>query len=240
MTESTTSAARRLQPVGKRRRRKRLRNVDPQASTRVEILKSAAAAFRRLGYHGATVEQIAAALHMKKGNLYYYFKNKQELLFFCQDHSLDRLIDAAQSISALTDIPEDEKLMINSSRSVIAVGLAELDARIARAAQDGEAEVAHFRRAVELQDKLGYMEPPEWHYSVREALGAALLRHGNAAEAEAVFRKDLEMNPRNGRSLFGLLEALQAQQKFSSIEWVKREFADAWKHSPLKLAVTDL
>jgi tetratricopeptide (TPR) repeat protein len=137
-------------------------------------------------------------------------------------------------------IPEDEKLMINSSRSVIAVGLAELDARIARAAQDGEAEVAHFRCAVELQDKLGYMEPPEWHYSVREALGAALLRHGNAAEAEAVFRKDLEINPRNGRSLFGLLEALQAQQKFSSIEWVKREFADAWKHSPLKLAVTDL
>jgi TetR/AcrR family transcriptional regulator len=44
--------------------RRRLRNVDPNAATRVEILKSAAKAFRKLGYHGATVEQIAAALHM--------------------------------------------------------------------------------------------------------------------------------------------------------------------------------
>jgi AcrR family transcriptional regulator len=58
---------------------------------RVEILKSAAAAFRKLGYHGATVEQIAAALHMKKGNLYYYFRNKEDILFACHQYSLDRL-----------------------------------------------------------------------------------------------------------------------------------------------------
>ena len=49
--------------------------VANNASTRVEILKSAAIAFRRLGYHGATVEQIAATLKMKKGNLYYYYRN---------------------------------------------------------------------------------------------------------------------------------------------------------------------
>ena len=55
-------------------------------------MKSAAKAFRRLGYHGATVEQIAAALHMKKGNLYYYFKNKEEILFACHQYSLDQLI----------------------------------------------------------------------------------------------------------------------------------------------------
>jgi len=76
-----------------RRRAKRPRNADRQASTRVDILKSAAAAFRRLGYHGATVEQIAAALHMKKGNLYYYFKNKEEILFACHQYSLDRLTE---------------------------------------------------------------------------------------------------------------------------------------------------
>ena len=72
-------------------RARRSRNADPHASTRVEILKSAAKAFRKLGYHGATVEQIAAALHMKKGNLYYYFKNKEEILFACHNYSLDRL-----------------------------------------------------------------------------------------------------------------------------------------------------
>ncbi len=71
------------------RRPRRIRNADPNASTRIDILKSAAKAFRKLGYHGATVEQIAAALHMKKGNLYYYFKNKEDILYACHDYSLD-------------------------------------------------------------------------------------------------------------------------------------------------------
>jgi TetR/AcrR family transcriptional regulator len=79
----------------KRRRRRRIvkggRRSEISAATRVEILKSAAAAFRKLGYHGATVEQIAAALQMKKGNLYYYFKNKEEILFACHEYSHDRL-----------------------------------------------------------------------------------------------------------------------------------------------------
>jgi TetR/AcrR family transcriptional regulator, cholesterol catabolism regulator len=79
----------------KRRRRRRLatgaRRSEISAATRIEILKSAAAAFRKLGYHGATVEQIAAALRMKKGNLYYYFKNKEEILFACHAYSHDRL-----------------------------------------------------------------------------------------------------------------------------------------------------
>jgi TetR/AcrR family transcriptional regulator, cholesterol catabolism regulator len=109
MTESTTSIGRAHQPGRKRRRRKRARNVDPKASTRVEILKSAAAAFRRLGYHGATVEQIAAVLHMKKGNLYYYFKNKEEILFACHQYSLDQLMTLMHEIRH-SGLRADEKL----------------------------------------------------------------------------------------------------------------------------------
>jgi tetratricopeptide (TPR) repeat protein len=137
-------------------------------------------------------------------------------------------------------VPEEEMLMTNSSRSILAIGVEDLDARIARARNDADAEVAHFRRAVELEDKLNYMEPPEWHYPVRESLGGALLRQGKAAEAEAVFRKDLELNPRNGRSLFGLLEALKKQSKSVSVDWIQKEFGEAWKHSPLELRVEDL
>jgi AcrR family transcriptional regulator len=96
-SESTTSVERVPKP-GRARRRRRPRNADPQASTRVDILKSAAKAFRRLGYHGATVEQIATALHMKKGNLYYYFKNKEEMLFACHQYSLDRLMQLLEEI----------------------------------------------------------------------------------------------------------------------------------------------
>jgi TetR/AcrR family transcriptional regulator, cholesterol catabolism regulator len=75
----------------------------------VDILKSAAAAFRRLGYHGATVEQIAAALHMKKGNLYYYFRNKEEILFACHQYSLERLLALLGEVE-LSGLPPDEKI----------------------------------------------------------------------------------------------------------------------------------
>jgi len=108
MTESTEAAgggpARRP-----RRRSRRPHNIDPNASTRVDILKSAAKAFRKLGYHGATVEQIAAALHMKKGNLYYYFKNKEEILFACHQYSLDRLMHLFDEVQQSGAGP-DEKL----------------------------------------------------------------------------------------------------------------------------------
>jgi TetR/AcrR family transcriptional regulator, cholesterol catabolism regulator len=72
-------------------------------------MKSAAKAFRKLGYHGATVEQIASALRMKKGNLYYYFKNKEEILLACHQYSLDRLTQVLDDIEA-GDAPPDEKL----------------------------------------------------------------------------------------------------------------------------------
>jgi AcrR family transcriptional regulator len=107
-SESTSSLARAAKP-GRAKRRKRPRNADPQASTRVDILKSAAKAFRRLGYHGATVEEIATALHMKKGNLYYYFKNKEEILFACHQYSLDRLTLLLEEVET-SGAPADLKL----------------------------------------------------------------------------------------------------------------------------------
>jgi len=75
------------------------------AVTRVEILKSAATAFRRYGYHGATVEKIAAALRMKKGNLYYHFKNKEEILFACHQYSLDQLLALLEEVEGAQSQP---------------------------------------------------------------------------------------------------------------------------------------
>jgi len=70
------------------------------ADRRIEILKSAAAAFRRRGYHGASVDEIASALEMTKGNLYYYFRNKEEILYACHDYSLDVLLALMQDVQA--------------------------------------------------------------------------------------------------------------------------------------------
>ena len=76
---------------------------------RNEILKSAAAAFRRRGYHGASVDEIASALEMTKGNLYYYFRNKEEILHACHDYSLDILLALVAEVETDSARP-DEKL----------------------------------------------------------------------------------------------------------------------------------
>jgi TetR/AcrR family transcriptional regulator len=76
---------------------------------RVEILKTAAAAFRRRGYHGASVDEIATSLEMTKGNLYYYFQNKEEILYACHDYSLNLILGVMDDIRQ-ADTPADEKL----------------------------------------------------------------------------------------------------------------------------------
>lgn len=107
LTPKSTPAGRATRP--RRRRRGRARNARATASTRVDILKAAARAFRKLGYHGATVEEIASALHMKKGNLYYYFRNKEEILFACHQYSLDRLMQLLEHVEG-SGLTPDEKL----------------------------------------------------------------------------------------------------------------------------------
>ena len=78
------------------------------ADRRIEILKSAAAAFRRRGYHGASVDEIASALEMTKGNLYYYFRNKEEILYACHDYSLDVLLALMLDVQAGGSRPDDK------------------------------------------------------------------------------------------------------------------------------------
>lgn len=63
-----------------------------------EILASAIAAFRRDGYHGTSMEQIADQLLMTKGSLYYYFEDKEEILFAAHDRALDRLLEELEQV----------------------------------------------------------------------------------------------------------------------------------------------
>jgi TetR/AcrR family transcriptional regulator len=76
---------------------------------RLEILRSAASAFTRSGFTRATMGEIADKVQMAKGNLYYYFPSKQDLLFFCQYESLGRLINEASTITK-SKLDADEQL----------------------------------------------------------------------------------------------------------------------------------
>ena len=137
-------------------------------------------------------------------------------------------------------VPDDAIWGLNQTKAVLAIARASLDARIAAAKRDRKAAIAAWEVAVDAQDRLAYDEPPPWYCPVRESLGAALFVDGQKEEAEKIFREDLERNPRNPRSLFGLWECLKAQKKTADAEWLRRAFQDAWKNSEVDIRMEDL
>ncbi|HEX4948510.1 MAG TPA: hypothetical protein VFZ34_17685, partial [Blastocatellia bacterium] len=146
-----------------------------------------------------------------------------------------------QTFSSLVkSLPGETPFGLNPAKDVLTVAEHVLTARIAWAEGNKAAAIEAFRQGVAAQDALNYDEPPGWYYPVRESLGAALLLNGNATEAEKVFRADLEYNPRNGRSLLGLLESLKAQGKTDAARWVETEFKTAWKNADVALKVENL
>jgi tetratricopeptide (TPR) repeat protein len=115
-----------------------------------------------------------------------------------------------------------------------------LSGKVALLSSDGEAALAHFRQGVEIEDTLPYLEPATWRYPVREALGGALLTLNRPKEAEAVFRADLQRNPNSGRSLFGLMTALERQGRRDEASRVRAQFQEAWKRADIQLRAEEL
>jgi tetratricopeptide (TPR) repeat protein len=152
--------------------------------------------------------------------------------------------DAAAARDAFTAarnaLPPGTGFGFNPGARVLDVAAAVLDARLATAAGDRKGALSAWQRAVDAQDLLAYDEPADWYYPVRESLGGALLAAGKPAEAEAVFRADLEHNPRNGRSLFGLAESLRAQKRDADAAWVRAQFEAAWREADGPLVREDL
>src|SRR5438045_7125958 len=57
-------------------------------------MRAAARVFRARGFAAAGMRDIAVAAELSPANLYHYFRGKEELLFFCQDRAVERLLDA--------------------------------------------------------------------------------------------------------------------------------------------------
>ena len=107
----------------------------------------------------------------------------------------------------------------------------------ARLAPDPAAAIPAWKRAVAVQDRLGYSEPLPFYYPVRESLGAALMAATRYPDAERTFREDLARNKGNGWSLFGLWRALAAQTREREAERARRDFLDAWPSSDMTLSL---
>ena len=140
--------------------------------------------------------------------------------------ALNALLDHQAFRTTLKDLPLLTNLRIASG--VVRGELAALGGRHDEA-------IRVVSEAVAIEDELPYSEPPLWHQPTRQVLGALLLDAGRAADAEVVYRKDLDRFPENGWSLFGLWQSLAAQQQHEEARQVRARFDRAWARADVTL-----
>jgi hypothetical protein len=155
----------------------------------------------------------------------------------------DRFAEAEQELAVVKTAKDDASLkaMYISSANVgaavanIAYEVASGELR-ARQKRGGEA-VKHFAAAVAMEDRLTYMEPPDWPIPARQLQGAALLALGRNAEAEAAFRGDLTKFPNNGWSLSGLYTSRvrQGRDRDRATAMLQGQLRQAWRRADVQL-----
>jgi tetratricopeptide (TPR) repeat protein len=117
---------------------------------------------------------------------------------------------------------------IDDLTALLALAESSLRGEILLAQRQFGPAIAALRRAVELEDALESEEPPPWPVPARQVLGSALLVAGRPADAQRVFREDLERHPENGWALHGLAESLRRGKRLAEAAAVEERFRLAW------------
>ena len=128
-------------------------------------------------------------------------------------------------------IPEEWFIFNNAVNKVLPIAHAMIEGELLYREGRFEEALAKLREGIAAEDQLVYDEPPGWMLPVRHALGALLMAQGQYAEAEAVYREDLERNRGNGWGLLGLRAALSAQSKFAEAASLADGLEAAWAHA---------
>lgn len=134
-----------------------------------------------------------------------------------------------------TDMAGEEFVGFANARTVLRIAEGLLAGEIAAKSGDLDEALAQVEKAARLEDALTYNEPPDWPFPVRHTLGAILLEADRADEAEGVYWEDLKRNPENGYALFGLHQALVAQDKSGISDEVWERFKAAWAEADFEL-----
>jgi tetratricopeptide (TPR) repeat protein len=149
-------------------------------------------------------------------------------------------LDTVTQIAAGTN-PADQTAMTSGegeNKIVMDIAMHALTGEIAFRQGKLADAAGHLRAAARLEDSFNYVEPPQWYYPVRATLGAILLKAGQPAEAEAVYREDLTRFPENGWSLFGLEASLRAQGKTQEADAVRGRRQKAWSSADIPLTAS--
>ena len=129
---------------------------------------------------------------------------------------------------AMENVPKDWMIFNNSVEKVLPIAKAMVEGELLwREGKVAEA-FAKLRFGIQEEDALVYDEPPGWMIPVRHALGALLMKNGQAAEAERIYLEDLERNRNNGWGLIGLQQAYRAQGKMDLANKLEASILAAW------------
>jgi tetratricopeptide (TPR) repeat protein len=160
------------------------------------------------------------------------------MAFIAKDE-LDKAEEEITKLSPLTENKSIEELSIwgiNSAGLLVKIAYEVTNGELQAKKNNYEKAISHLTRAVEYESQLRYDEPPTWFYPCRQNLGAILLEAGKYAEAEKVYRENLEEIPDNGWGLFGLHQSLLKQGKNDEAAEVEKRFNEAWKYADIELS----
>jgi tetratricopeptide (TPR) repeat protein len=162
---------------------------------------------------------------------------------FLRKDNLKEAKEELEAITAMIKDPELEGIIANYTNPTSAIALVAQEVirgEIAMAEGNRSKAIDHLKKAVELEDALVYSEPAAWHIPVRQSLGAVLLTTEDYAEAEKIYREDLDNLRQNGWSLMGLYKSLIAQDKVDEANKIKEEFRKAWEHADIEIETSIL
>eukprot|EP00752_Nemacystus_decipiens_P015970 g14275.t1 len=111
-------------------------------------------------------------------------------------------------------------------------------AEIALHQEDWDEAIKLLEEAIPLEDKARYSEPPTYLQPIRHTLGAVYYRAGDYANAERVYREDLEKWPNNGWSLYGLAHSLNQQGKTNEADEAFAAYEKTWQNADKPLKTT--
>lgn len=148
----------------------------------------------------------------------------------------DARAEQKRFLAAKAALPPEAMFIQNPAADVLAIAENMLEGEILYREGQVEQGIAALQEAVAREDRLRYIEPPDWIQPVRHVLGATLMDAGRYADAEKVFRDDLKRHPHNGWSLHDLARSLQQQGKLTESRKVQGEFEAAWQRADVKLS----
>ncbi len=142
-----------------------------------------------------------------------------------------------RELAELARIRASDVLKPMVHQGVPAPDLIQLAEHVARgrlaAARGRHGQAADFyRKAIEIEDRIPYMEPPWWYYPVRQSLGASLYRAGRYDEAREAFTGALAKAPNNGWALYGLAASERALGRRAHAAAAQMALSRAWSGDP--------